>query len=765
MTIEITDGITLMPTPFEQGLQNFSSENGRPGDATYNGAANAVLVAGDNDFGTCAEFHKTETTQKIRYVGETPILQGTYLRFTARVKAVGGPRPSARISCYPGASNGSKVNDVTFKTDNVFLENYNVPYELSVIIGVGNRPGVDFAWGTEPVFTHVGIELTGDTNGFVRVDDFVVEDVTSIFHTKLISRVDVRDFGALGDGVTDDTIAFVTADAHAAALGKELLISDGEYYIASDLTLDARCQFEGMIAHSSPAIIAFTRSYNLNTYIDAFKDEQEALTRALGALFNYTDHESLDLCGRRIGLTAPIDVHAAAKNVTTFAVRRVIRNGLIESRSSAAWDDDVVTAEASYSGSNTSKLTGIANASAIPVGARITGTGVGREVYVKAVDPAAGTITLSKPLYGAPASQTYTFTRHKFMLDFSGFQRLSRLVFSEIEFLGGRNASAIMLAPDGIACHVHDCWFVRPKDKGITSIGTGCNGMTIESNEFIAPDDTEPVADRASICFNTNNNDMKIRNNRALRWRHFGVMAGGGHLILGNHFFQGDETGTNADRTAGLVLTQGSSKTTISGNYIDNAWIELNNEHDATPSTGSSFGKLTITGNIFTCSDVSLDFTYIRLAPHAANLAVEGLSVTDNAFKTIGGDVIQRIESIDTSRGSIDLSTLRNITFTGNSYEEILFRTESPLVADHVQVSEASSWTVGHGNRLPFGARVLSAHGVTPIGAVRDANNTTVYALPWAELEAGSGGSALKLHWSKAVRGRVMITLRCDTAH
>ena len=55
MNKAITDGIQFMPEPFANGLQNWSSEDGRPGDLTYDGASNASLVAADADFGTCLE--------------------------------------------------------------------------------------------------------------------------------------------------------------------------------------------------------------------------------------------------------------------------------------------------------------------------------------------------------------------------------------------------------------------------------------------------------------------------------------------------------------------------------------------------------------------------------------------------------------------------------------------------------------------------------------------------------------------------------------
>ena len=98
MNKAITDGIVFMPPPFSGGLDVWSKGDGTPGSATYDGDPNAALVPSDADFAGCLELNKTTGTQKIRYMGETPILPGCYLKVTARVKAVAGNLPSVRIA-------------------------------------------------------------------------------------------------------------------------------------------------------------------------------------------------------------------------------------------------------------------------------------------------------------------------------------------------------------------------------------------------------------------------------------------------------------------------------------------------------------------------------------------------------------------------------------------------------------------------------------------------------------------------------------------
>lgn len=80
--------------------------------------------------------------------------------------------------------------------------------------------------------------------------------------------VDVRDYGAKGDGVTDDRAAFDAADT--AALGKTVVVSPGNYYIASHLTFENPVEFQGSITMPAQMRLSCTRNFNLDTYTAAF---------------------------------------------------------------------------------------------------------------------------------------------------------------------------------------------------------------------------------------------------------------------------------------------------------------------------------------------------------------------------------------------------------------------------------------------------------------------------------------------------------------
>ena len=144
---------------------------------------------------------------------------------TARVKAISGALPTVAVAAWAGSSGGTNVTAAVQVGPGVTLTSYGSVVTVTAIIGSGRRQGVDMPWGVTPVYGHFGLNLTGANGGVVRIDDITVEDVTSVFHSEMFNWVDVRDYGAVGDGVTDDRPAFDAADT--AANGKTVVVSPG----------------------------------------------------------------------------------------------------------------------------------------------------------------------------------------------------------------------------------------------------------------------------------------------------------------------------------------------------------------------------------------------------------------------------------------------------------------------------------------------------------------------------------------------------------
>lgn len=759
MNKAVTDGLVLMPPPFADGLNLWSSEDGRPGNASYAGQPNAAFVPADADFGGALELQKTVAVQKLRCFQQIPMQPGLYLNVKVRVKCVSGAFPSVRIAGWAGRSDGSNVPGVVQAGPSVALATYGEVVELEAIIGTGERGGVAMAWGTTAVYGHIGLDLTGPSGGVLRIDDIEITDVTGIYLRDIFDAVDVRDFGAVGDGVADDTAAFDAADA--AALGRTITVPAGTYRIAGNLTIENPIRFQGTVVQPANVRLALTRNYDLDTYTSAFGSELLGFRKALQALFYFTDHVALDLSDRRVDLTEPLDI-AAISGLTTFAQRRFLTNGQLNAVPGPAWDTTVVTAVATYNPVNATSLTGIANIASIPVGARVSGPGVGREVYVNATNLATGTVTLSQPLWGGAGTRTLTFERYKYLLDFSGFEDLTRFEIDRIDLQCNGISSAIMLPRVGLTIRIGDCVFNRPKDRAITSIGSGCQGLIVDGCQFWSNEQSMLAQERSSIGLNINANDAKIRDNRVVRFAHFAVLNGGGHLVLGNHIFQGDGA-TAGLRRPGIIVTQLNPRLTLSGNYIDNCWLEWSNEHDAFPdfTTGFSFSGLSIVGNHFFASDVAPWFRWLVLAPKGTGHFLFGVSISDNTFRSING-TIDRAEGVDATHGTLDYGRFRNLSFGSNAFNGVAQIATSPLTILHSQNSVAQTWTIDAGPFMPFGARARNTVGLVAEGEVLNSAGIAQFVMPYVVNEQGVEANQVSVRWPSPVRGRVLATIRCD---
>jgi hypothetical protein len=759
MNKAITDGIVFNPLPFSAGLALWSSGDGTPGSDSYAISGSGVFVAADQDFAGCLEVLKTDATTRVRYMGETPIEPGCYLQVTARIKAISGPMPAVSISGWAGLAGGIELTGVPEVGPSVQLTTYGEVVEVKAIIATADRSGVDMVW-TGAQYGHLGINLTGPTGGLVRLDDITIDDVSSVFTRDLVGLVDVRDYGAKGDGVTDDSAAFNAADA--AADGRTVMVPAGDYLLESNVTMDNVVRFEGRIVQAPEYRFIMQRDYNYDTYLAAFQDEELAFKKAYQALINFADHDSLDLCGRRVLLTEPVDMQATDPSRVRFETRRVIRNGQFQPDDSAAWDPVQVTSQATYSAGNHRELTNVTNITSIPVGSLVEGNGVGREIYVTSVNIGAETLELSRPLYDAEGSQVFTFTRFQYLLDFSGYEKLSQFILDDIEFQGRGVASGIMMAPDGFTFHVRDCFVNKPKDRGITSPGRGCQGMMIDRCQLISDEQAVPVSARVSIGFNANANDVKIRDNRVSKFKHFCVLAGSGSLMTGNHWFHGDDE-VNGVRMGGIVLTLPNPKSIFTGNYCDNNFIEWTNEHDASPALGAqfSFGGLTITGNMFTTNDVADWFNFIVIKPYGAGHFINGFSVVGNVFRSLNGR-IDRVESVDTTFADLDFTRTQDLDFFGNTFHNVNEPATNPAHLTHDQQTEATTWVMDAGAALPFGGRARSVESVMPQGAITNATSTRVHDLPWSEGEQGGDNRSVHLNWSEPVKGEVRYAVRMD---
>ncbi len=303
MNLAITDGVALMPQPFGAGLALWTTGDGAPGKVSLEDDQDARLVKGDVDFGTCLELRKDTAIKRLRAIMETPILPGRYLQISARVKAVAGPLPQVRIGGWAGKPGGGPAKvGISFGPTVALTRNDQVT-EVLAIVGTGQRIGVDLVWPMA-AYGHFGLDLTGECGGALRIADLRIVDITSTFQSDLLAAIDVRDYGAMGDGEADDTSAFAAADA--AADGRAILVPHGVFRLADDLVLTHRLHCLGQVTQPDDKRLVLKRGFGFESYLTAFGDPRTAFLKAFQALVSMDDQVSLDLGGRIIDLDAPL---------------------------------------------------------------------------------------------------------------------------------------------------------------------------------------------------------------------------------------------------------------------------------------------------------------------------------------------------------------------------------------------------------------------------------------------------------------------------
>ncbi len=599
---------------FADGLDIWSSGDGRPGSVTYDAVPGARRVE-DPDFGPCLEIEKREPVQKLRYMGETPILPGRYLRLRVRVKTLTGPAPGVRIAGWAGRATSAPA-PVAATAGPVVQAVKGAIVEAEAILGTGPRLGVAMVWGEGAVYGHLGLDLTGAVGGTVRIADPVLEDVSHLFLREQADCVDPRDHGAVGDGVQDDAAAFEAADR--AAQGRTIWVPEGLFRLGRPVTLASRVRFAGMVAMDAADPLVLCRNLDLATYADAMGDPTLGFRKAFQALMSDEGPDRLDLCGLEVPLDGPLDL-AAISGRRVAGGRRVIRNGSFTCRPGPGWQSEAVETGGRTDAAAPARLTGLAARVPVPPGALAEGEGLGREIYVRR--EGAGEVELGQPPRLAETRGRFRFRRFRFALDFSGFARLSDLCLDGITVACGGAASAVLLAAEGAGMAFRDCRFEAIGQRGVVSPGNGCAGLRVEGCLFEA--EAPGIVGLA-----VNAGGSTLRDNRFDGAGLGAILRGGGHLVSGNRFV------ARAGRhTVGLVFAGTGAAGPVTDNRFEGATLEWTNEHDPEPARRDwpSFSGLAVTGNAF-AAETPPDPGWIVVRPHGGGHELAGMSVTGNSF-------------------------------------------------------------------------------------------------------------------------------------
>ncbi len=754
MTLDRIYGNSISPKSFADGLNFWRNE-------LFNEAATkldhddrfSLKANSKNVFGTLIA-KKSSGEVQIVHDKKIPILIGQYIEIRAKIRLVSGSAQSAQIIAVPVNSRNQVMVGAPSEGPLTPLS-ADGTITISAVFGSGNRLGVDMAWGLNFEQFYGGIALNGSGNAEIEIESFEVLDATGHFLATNADWVDIRDFGALGNGEHDCRDAFVAADK--AANGRAIFIPNGDFFISSDLTILSPVRAFGRITCDDDTAVMLVDQYNLHTYVKVFKDENFALQKALQALFRFTDHCMLDLCGRNINLSAPIDLQKIVKVTTRAITPRRIHNGKLAAARSSAWDTVITQCKANWDRKSSNILTNVTDIENIQLGSLVQGAGVGREVYVIGVDIENKTLKLSSNISHAEATQNYQFSRFQFMLDCSGFTNLGRFELSNIVMDCNSRASGWMLAQFGRDCRFADSWVSDPKDRGILSFNEGCGSFSMDRCLFNSRERNTSPTKRTTIAVSTRKHDIKIRDNVATYFRHFAFMDGSGHVIHGNHFFQGVPGGAT-ERSAGIVITFKRAKTVIVGNYIDNSWIEITDEQSAYYGDKSSsvFGSVSITGNIFTANTVSNDFSWLKIRTNGKNSTIDGYICTNNTFYVTGSNTVYRVDRVVDDRGQLDMSRCVNLRFENNSFEGVNQATITPVTRTIKQGTAKSKWVADFSKFLPFNGQVLRAESVVALEDLSPNN------YPSIGLAKGANGQSAELNFPQSTKGSVSLKVGAD---
>jgi len=117
---------------------------------------------------------------------------------------------------------------------------------------------------------------------------------------------------------------------------------------------------------------------------------------------------------------------------------------------------------------------------------------------------------------------------------------------------------------------------------------------------------------------------------------------------------------------------------------------------------------------------------------------------------------------VDDSIAPLNPSLFRNLTWQGNTYNNIDNRAFNPATITLEELTPAQTWTGDFIAHLPFGGKARRVLSVMAENKIKNGSNTGIYTQPYAVTKQGVTGAEIVLHWSEAVKGKVNVTVRAD---
>ncbi len=568
-------------------------------------------------------------------------------------------------------------------------------------------------------------------------------------HDRIFDRasaaVDVRTFGAIGDGVADDSAAFDRAAAAAGPAG--IVVPEGTFRLARDLVLEVPVRFLGRISQPAGRHAVFLRNLDHSSYRAAFGD-REALDRALRALFAVQGPAVLDLEGRTVVLSRPLDF-ARLGGTLRGSGRKGIRNGTFAVAPGPAWEGETIRSRARFDPTDPCELRDVAPGARIAPGALVTGPGLGRAVHVREPETEGRTARLSLPGWGDAETGRYEFRRLRFALDFSGLGELGDFLLEDVR-LDLRGAAAGILLPErhrsfrGIRLVVD-----APAGQGLSGLGRLTSGLELDQCRFeaVGAQDVGMASAGASV---------RLRGCVFEGFAIAAVLSGRSNLVSGCRFVGGGTGG----RSTALLLTRREPRCEVVGTAFEGCGIDWTDEHESRFDAGrkAGFGGLGLVGNVFEATDAAEHETWLTIRAHRRAQPIRDLAVIGNTFAAIGGRS-DRVETVCASGARLDLSRMRRIEWHGNTCRGVLFPAANPVTRQFRLRIPTRIWTLDPGGALPFGAVATEIVAVTAV-ELRNAAGDPVREIPSVGVDQRTG--RLRAQFPIPVSGALRVTIRCD---
>jgi|GEM_PF-1241221 len=510
----------------------------------------------------------------------------------------------------------------------------------------------------------------------------------------------------------DQIVKYTQTVAELDAVDKTNL-SDGQQASVENegiYALDKTADKWNQTTLKAPYILSSYRGLKISEFIDTNNilhvDNKAKVQEAFNVLLNSGRYTELDMEGRRVAIDGVMDFGAIWEGKPSQGIKTV-RNGWFSALTDMSSPSNFTRNVTTTIGKD---VINISSTDGIAPGMYVSGPAVPRETYIVSVgEDGLGTARINTHAWRTVKDAVHRFQEFDYMFDFKNVSGLSNFRFHNITFDALNKISIIRGPQSGSTMTLSHCILHQPKMRGITFWTSGGSNLQMDNCQGVAnkTDRGLPPEERVGVFCTVTTNDCKFRGNYVWQFKHTLVLHGSGNVIVGNHFWQGknpeSEVGPFDTRTASIILTSANNKTNITGNYIDNSWIELANDN-TTDLNWPLGGGVTITGNQFTTVSRIGTYGFIALAPYKPNSSCARISVIGNVFKNVYGGAFGAIvpmEKADViivpqgSYGSIDHTQVSQIYWRSNNYGQVKKETASELTVEKFVPAGSETSTVG----------------------------------------------------------------------